>query len=126
MHSPEDVERGRARFVEIMSYDAPTSEVPFVRDGVVAAVFGDLWTRGGLSDRDRRLISISCVAQASIPAAIEDHLRAALVSGDLTVAELQEFVLHFAYYAGWPRASMVHRTLSALTAEFETVADAPA
>ena len=25
--------------------------------------------------------------------------------GDITREEYQEFVLHFAYYAGWPRAS---------------------
>ena len=32
-------------------------------------------------------------------------MYAALASGDITREELQEFVLHFAYYAGWPRAS---------------------
>ena len=45
------------------------------------------------------------------------HLRSALASGDLSVAELQEFLLHFAYYAGWPRASLVHHTLTAVVAE---------
>jgi 4-carboxymuconolactone decarboxylase len=125
MRSPEDVERGRARFAEVMSYPAPESDVPFVRDGVVAAVFGDLWTRDGLSDRDRRLISITCVCQAAVPGAVEQHLRAALVSGDLSVAELEEFVLHFAHYAGWPRASLVHQTLTALTAELGPATDAP-
>lgn len=117
MRSPEDVERGRARFSEIMSMPAPTSEVPFVRDGVVASVFGDLWTREGLSDRDRRLISITCACHSAVPGAIEQHLRSALVSGDLSASELQEFLLHFAYYAGWPRASQAHQILTTLTTE---------
>lgn len=117
--SAEDVARGRARFAEVMPYPAPESDAPFVRDGVIAAVFGDLWTRDGLTTKERRLISITCVCAASVPEAVEDHLRSALVSGDLTVAELQEFVLHFAYYAGWPRASVAHRTLTRILAELD-------
>jgi 4-carboxymuconolactone decarboxylase len=117
MRSPEDVERGRARFAEVNPFPAPTSDVPFVRDGVIASVFGDLWTRDGLSDRDRRLISLTCACEAAVRGAIEQHLRSALVSGDLSVAELQEFLLHFAYYAGWPRASLVHQILTAVVAE---------
>jgi 4-carboxymuconolactone decarboxylase len=116
-HSPQDLERGRARFAEVMSYPAPTSATPFVQDGVVGSVFGDLWTRGGLTTKERRLISITCVCTASVPDAVDQHLRAALVSGDITIEELEEFVLHFAYYAGWPRASLVHATLTRLTAE---------
>jgi 4-carboxymuconolactone decarboxylase len=115
--SAEDVARGRARFAEVMPYAAPESDAPFVRDGVVAAVFGDLWTRDGLTTKERRLISITCVCAAVVPHAVEDHLRSALVSGDLTVDELQEFVLHFAYYAGWPRASVAHKTLTRIIAE---------
>jgi 4-carboxymuconolactone decarboxylase len=100
-----------------MPYAAPESDKPFVRDGVIAGVFGDLWTRDGLTTKERRLISITCAAAASIPGAIEEHLRSALVSGDLTVAELDEFVLHFAYYAGYPGASLVAATLKRVTSE---------
>lgn len=119
MRTPEDVERGRKRFGEIMPYSAPTDDDPFVRDGVVAGVFGDLWTRDGLSTRDRRLISITCVAMTSVPAPLEDHLRSALASGDLTLEELREFTLHFAYYGSWPRASLLHHTLKKITSDFE-------
>ena len=49
-------------------------------------------------------------------------MHAALASGDITREEFGEFVLHFAYYAGWPRASALQ------TAFFRVVAalDAPA
>jgi 4-carboxymuconolactone decarboxylase len=115
--SPEDVARGRARFNELMPYAAPESDVPFVRDGVMAGVFGDLWTRDGLTTKERRLISITCACSAAVPNAVEEHLRSALASGDLTVAELEEAILHFAYYAGWPRASLAHHTLRRLIDE---------
>ena len=119
--SDADVARGRARFTELMPYAAPASDVPFVRDGVMAAVFGDLWTREGLTTKERRLISITCACSAAVPNAIEEHLRSAMVSGDLTVAELNEVVLHFAYYAGWPRASLAYHTLNRLIAELGPV-----
>ena len=32
-------------------------------------------------------------------------MYAALNSGDLTITEMRETVLHFAVYAGWPKAS---------------------
>jgi len=109
--SEEDVARGRARFGELMPYAAPESEIPFVRDGVIAGVFGDLWTRDGLTTKERRFISLTCACAAAVPNAVEEHLRSALVSGDVTVPEMQEFVLHFAYYAGWPKASLAYHTL---------------
>jgi 4-carboxymuconolactone decarboxylase len=45
------------------------------------------------------------VAAAAVDEPIRQHVYAALASGDITREEYQEFVLHFAYYAGWPRAS---------------------
>jgi 4-carboxymuconolactone decarboxylase len=116
-----DVARGRARFNELMPYAAPESEVPFVRDGVIAGVFGDLWTRDGLTTKERRLISITCACAAAVPNAVEEHFRSALVSGDINVDELQEFVLHFAYYAGWPRASLAYHTLNRVVGELRPV-----
>ena len=66
---------------------------------------GELWDRPGLSRRDRRWITLTAVGAAAVREPIQQHVYAALASGDITREEFQEFVLHFAYYAGWPRAS---------------------
>jgi 4-carboxymuconolactone decarboxylase len=87
----------------------------------MAAVFGDLWTREGLTTKERRLISMTCVCAAAVPNAIEEHLRSALVSGDVTISEMHEFLLHFAYYAGWPKASLAYHTLNRLIPELDRV-----
>ena len=50
-------------------------------------------------------ITLACVAAAAVDEPIQQHVYAALASGDITREEFQEVVLHFAYYAGWPRAS---------------------
>jgi 4-carboxymuconolactone decarboxylase len=98
-------ERGRRRYREVMVSDAPPPLTPYLDNGVVNSVFGELWDRPGLARRDRRWVTLACVGAAAVDEPINQHVYAALASGDITREEFQEFVLHFAYYAGWPRAS---------------------
>jgi len=102
-------ETGRRRYREVMVSDAPPPVTPYLAHGVVDSVFGELWDRPGLSRRDRRWITLACVGAAAVDVPIEQHVYAALASGDVSREEMQEFVLHFAYYAGWPRASALER-----------------
>lgn len=67
--------------------------------------FEEVWARPGLGRRERRLVTITCVAYAVTAPPIADHVYAALSSGDLTIEELLEVDLHFAVYCGWPKAS---------------------
>jgi 4-carboxymuconolactone decarboxylase len=97
--------RGRQRYQEVMVSEAPPPMTPYLDKGVVDSVFGELWDRPGLSRRDRRWVTLACVAAAAVDEPIHQHVYAALASGDVTRDEFEEFVLHFAYYAGWPRAS---------------------
>jgi alkylhydroperoxidase/carboxymuconolactone decarboxylase family protein YurZ len=70
-------------------------------------VFAQIWTRPGLSMRDRRLISLTAAAYASSPAGYISHIEGALDNGDLTPAELWEWLIHFTNYAGYPKAAPV-------------------
>jgi 4-carboxymuconolactone decarboxylase len=105
----ERTEKGRRRYREVMVSDAPPPMTPYLARGVVDAVFAELWDRPGLSRRDRRFITIACVGAAAVDVPIQQHVYAALASGDITREEMQEFVLHFAYYHGWPRASALEQ-----------------
>lgn len=98
-------QRGRRQYEEVMVSEAPAPLTPYLDKGVVDSVFGELWDRPGLSRRDRRWVTLACVAAAPVDEPIRQHVHAALASGDITNEEFEEFVLHFAYYAGWPRAS---------------------
>ena len=44
---------------------------------------------------------------------METHLGAALRSGDISMEELSEFVIHFAAYAGHPLATAARAALDA-------------
>jgi 4-carboxymuconolactone decarboxylase len=64
-------------------------------------LFGDVWKRGGLSPRDRSLITVAVLAATSRPDQLASHLRLGLDNG-LTREELVEALTHIAFYAGWP------------------------
>lgn len=83
-----------------MTTDPPYQDVMFADP-----VFGPVWQRAGLSRRDRRFVTLTCVCALENADNINQHMYATLASGDITYDELLEFVLHFAVYCGWPRAS---------------------
>ncbi|MHC9295471.1 carboxymuconolactone decarboxylase family protein [Mycobacterium sp. LTG2003] len=97
-------ERGRREFAEVMTFSAPADPTPATAN-LIDFVFAEVWTRPGLSRRDRRFITLPCVAAADAEGALRDHVYAALNSGDVTITEIRETVLHFAVYGGWPKAS---------------------
>ena len=48
---------------------------------------------------------------------MEAHFGAALATGDISMNELREFVIHFAAYAGHPRAAAARVALDAAWAQ---------
>lgn len=97
-------ETGRRTFADVMTFPAPADHTPATTH-LLDFVFAEVWRRPALSRRDRRFITLPCVAAADAEEPLRDHVYAALNSGDLTIVEMQETVLHFAVYAGWPKAS---------------------
>jgi 4-carboxymuconolactone decarboxylase len=95
---------GERAFREVMTFepDAPASPL---EQATVDFVFGHVWNRPGLSRRERRWVTLACVAAADAPDPMIEHIYAALNSGDVQLPEMLEFVLQFAVYCGWPKAS---------------------
>ena len=108
------IERGRAAYEEIMLTPAPAAATSFRQVGYLAYLYGEVWTRPGLSRKARRIVSICCAAHAGAVAELESHLYAALASGDLTYEELQELVLHYAVYQGWLAGAVLDDALIAV------------
>lgn len=63
--------------------------------------WGDIWTREGLTLRERSLINISILSALNRPHELELHLRGAINNG-CTVVEIREALLQTAVYAGLP------------------------
>ncbi|MFV8162091.1 carboxymuconolactone decarboxylase family protein [Mycobacterium sp. 134] len=97
-------ERGRREFAEVMTFEAPSDESPATAN-LIDFVFAEVWPRTALTRRDRRFVTLPCVAAADAEGPLRDHVYAALNSGEVSIVEMRETVLHFAVYAGWPKAS---------------------
>lgn len=94
-------EHARNIWREIMQNEPPDDlSDPYLQ--FTANLFANVWTRPGLSRKERRLISLSAIASRGSAEALPHHIRAALQCGDLTKEELLEWVVHLAHYAGWP------------------------
>ncbi len=67
-------------------------------------LFGDIWKRPGLSQRDKSLITVTCLVALNRIEQVEFHLKKAFDNG-LTKEELVAAITHIAFYAGWPTAA---------------------
>ena len=66
-------------------------------------LFGEIWKKPGLSQRDKSLITVTVLATLNRLEQIDFHLNKALENG-LTQDELVATMTHIAFYAGWPSA----------------------
>lgn len=98
-------ERGRREFAEVMTFAPPSEDDSPATANLIDFVFAEVWPRTALTRRDRRFVTLPCVAAADAEGPLRDHVYAALNSGDVSIVEMRETVLHFAVYAGWPKAS---------------------
>jgi 4-carboxymuconolactone decarboxylase len=98
---------GRRKYLEVNGFPPPDVMLP-ITEMTVDHVFGEIWTRPGLTRKERRWISITSVAAAGAEAALRIHVASALRSGDITLDELREAVAHFAVYQGFPKATAFH------------------
>jgi 4-carboxymuconolactone decarboxylase len=80
-------------------------------------VYAEVWARPGLDLRSRFLISMSSAACVGDEAATAGYVRGALATGELTLSELREAVLHTAVYAGWSYGGVLDRAVTRVAIE---------
>lgn len=71
---------------------------------ITALVYGGVWTRPGLSRRDRSLITVAIHAALGRAHEMRVHLPTAIRHG-CTEQELEEVLIHVGAYAGFPNAA---------------------
>jgi 4-carboxymuconolactone decarboxylase len=103
---------GERCFAWINGVGPPRRDTPYAAAGILNFVFGEVWQRPHLSVRDRRVVTVAAVALDDTVIPIRSHVYGALMSGDLTLEEMSELVLHFAVYSGWPKASFLNQVVA--------------
>ncbi|MGZ6544762.1 MAG: carboxymuconolactone decarboxylase family protein [Actinomycetota bacterium] len=117
MSEDDRYERGRKRFLEVHDERALRSIENLDDLGrlVVETVYGDVYTRPGLSLRDRELAAVAALVATGRSSQLPAHLRAALRAG-VTGDELGEVILQTATIAGFPPAMNAMSTLKTILA----------
>lgn len=75
---------------------------------VTRHALGDVWSRPGLDERTRRLLTIALLTAQGLEWEVRLHLRAALAAG-IAPATIAEALLHASVDAGIPRANAAFR-----------------
>ncbi|MFD4553897.1 NAD(P)-binding domain-containing protein [Streptomyces sp. NPDC058469] len=88
------------------------SSDPFT-DETVDYLFAQVWSREGLSVRDRRLLTLGVAATVGRPELVQIIAAGGLVNDELTPDQLREAVLHLAVYTGWCKATATQAGVTA-------------
>jgi len=104
---PEERRRGLERMEEVYGFEMSDGEGDFFRY-TADHLFADIWSRPGLSDRDRRLLLIGLLAGTGAHDVLTIQVPAALSSGDLDAEALREIVIFLCHYAGWPTGARLN------------------
>lgn len=82
-------------------------------------LFAEIWTRPGLSLRDRRLLLIGMLAGQGLNDVLDIQIPAALGNAELTPVELREIAVFLTHYIGWPLGAKLSVQIDGLIAKHE-------
>ncbi len=92
----------------------PTGQFPAAKlapdyfDHVLQSAFGEVWSREGLSVRDRSMITVAVLASLGQIEELKSHLAGARNVG-IDRDEIVEIMMHISIYAGVPAAGSALR-----------------
>jgi alkylhydroperoxidase/carboxymuconolactone decarboxylase family protein YurZ len=113
MVDDEDLARGADMMQQVYGFRPDGWERTPLSDHTIGELFGGVWSRPGLSVRDRRLMVIGIAASLGRSDLIEVQLLGALRNGEIEPPQVEEIVLHLAYYVGWPQTSPIQQGANA-------------
>ncbi|MAI79313.1 MAG: 4-carboxymuconolactone decarboxylase [Deltaproteobacteria bacterium] len=118
-------ERGLKKFKEVYCGDVvalPRGSSEFF-DLMIENLFGDVWTRPALSQRDRRLVMMGAICALGESMTFGIQAKAALKNEELTPEQLREILIHMTQYAGYPRVAPLMGVVEQQIAEVQKEKD---
>lgn len=76
-------------------------------------LFDEVWSRDGLSERDRSLVTVAALTALGKTDQLAFHLGYARRNG-VSDDELKEALLHLAFYTGWPNGMSATAVLKSI------------
>ena len=109
--------KGLEKMNEVYAWEMPNIEGDEYFDLTVDHLFGTIWTRPGLSMRDKRLMTLSVVTALGLQDLCEVQVNAALQNEELTEDELKEMAVFLTHYVGFPLGSGLNGVVGRVTAK---------
>ena len=100
-------EKGMAKFKEVYCGDVtplPRGASDFF-DLMIENLFGEVWTREALDQRDRRMLMLGAIAALGEQMTFGIQIKAALKNQELEPDQAREILVHMAQYIGYPRVA---------------------
>jgi 4-carboxymuconolactone decarboxylase len=97
--------KGLAKMNEVYGWEMPNVEGDEFFALTADHLFGAIWTRPGLSMRDKRLMTLTVVTALGNSDLAEIQANAALANGEITEHELKEMAIFLTHYLGFPLGS---------------------
>ena len=109
--------RGVAMMNQVYGWEMP-ADVPGDFFAVTADhLFADIWTREGLSLRDRRLLLLGAIAAQGQTDVAKIQINAALHNEELTEQQVEEAAIFLCHYVGWPLGTGLNNALIAVKSD---------
>ncbi|MFC9894851.1 carboxymuconolactone decarboxylase family protein [Nocardia sp. NPDC127579] len=109
-------QRGLAKMAEV--YGTEFQDYPGDHFAMTADhLFAEVWSRAGLSIRDRRLLLLGALTAQNLMDTAGIQIGAALRNQELTEAELHEIALFLCHYVGWPSGTKLDILVGTIVAQ---------
>lgn len=86
-------------------------------------LFADIWSRAGLSMRDKRIMTLSVVTALGLSDLAEIQINAALQNEELTAEELREMAIFITHYVGFPLGSTFNNVVEKVVSKRKKASD---
>ncbi|WP_348728045.1 carboxymuconolactone decarboxylase family protein [uncultured Mycolicibacterium sp.] len=115
--------RGLEKMNEVYGWEMPNVEGDPYFDLTVDHLFANIWTRPGLSMREKRMMTLTVVTAVGNADLAEIQANAALANGELTVDELKEMAVFLTHYLGFPLGSKLDGVVSKVAKQRKKAAE---
>jgi 4-carboxymuconolactone decarboxylase len=108
--------KGLEKMNEVYAWEMPDVPGEFFAL-TVEHLFGRIWTRPGLSMRDRRMMLIAVLTTLNQEELLEVQVNAVLQNEELSREELREMAIFLTHYVGFPLGSKLDGVIKRVTAK---------
>jgi 4-carboxymuconolactone decarboxylase len=114
--------KGLEKMNEVYAWEMPDVPGEFFAL-TVEHLFGRIWTRPGLSMRDRRMMLLAVLTAQGQEELMEVQVNAVLQNEELTREELREMAIFLTHYVGFPLGSKLDGAIKRVWAKRKEAAE---